>query len=294
MTGGGRREWYAAVVCTGLAFCTLEVAIVLIATLLVCAYLRRKEWGVDWAFTRNSAAVLLVTILLVWPAAIFKLSFLKGYLSMAYFAVFRKGAWGDVGFLETWAIRFFSSPLEWMAIAAALVAFFVARLWRVVPALIPFAIYGLLMLAALLRVNTEGPRYMAPFFPALVIFACWTGGWMLGRIKPPAGPWLRYGSVAVVCVLLFFTSHAQLAGYLLREDPYPPAMMAAIRQGGLETKTVLVPQMYMPALHYYFPDATFVGYLQTAEIPKLLDAGRFDAVLYPGYPVRLDRTSIQK
>jgi Dolichyl-phosphate-mannose-protein mannosyltransferase len=286
VSNGRRRDWYGAVVFTGLAFCTLEVTFVLVVTLLVCAYLYRKKLQVNWVFTRNSALVLLLTILLVWPAAVFKLSFLKAYLSMAYFAIFRKGAWGDVGFLETWAIRFTNSPLEWVAIAGSLIVFFAARLWRSLPALVPFAVYGWLMLVALLRVNTEGPRYMAPFFPALVIFAGWTGGYLLGQFKSLA-QWVRYATVAAVCALLLSITRAQLAGYLLREDPYPQAMLAAVRQGGFETKTLLVPQMYMPTLHYYFPHGTFHPYLEPAEIPRLLAAGQFDAVLYPGYPVRL-------
>jgi asparagine N-glycosylation enzyme membrane subunit Stt3 len=75
------------VVLAGLAFCTLEVAFVLIATVLICGYLRRKELADDWAFARNSALALLGAILLVWPAAILKLNFLKAYLFMSYVRV---------------------------------------------------------------------------------------------------------------------------------------------------------------------------------------------------------------
>jgi Dolichyl-phosphate-mannose-protein mannosyltransferase len=286
VSDGRRRYWYGAVVFTGLAFCTLEVAFVLVATLLVCAYLYRKKLQVDWGLARNSALVLLLTILLIWPAAVVKLSFLKAYLSMAYFAIFRKGAWGDVGFVETWVIRFTNSPLEWVAVAGSLMVFFATRLWRSLPAAVPLAVYGLFMLVALLRVNTEGPRYMAPFFPALVIFVGWTGGYLLAQMKFPVR-WQGYVTVVAVCASLFLITRAQLAGYLLREDPYPQAMLVAVREGGFETKTLLVPQMYMPTLHYYFPRGTFHPYLELADIPRLLAAGRFDAVLYPEYPVRL-------
>ena len=226
----------------------------------------------------------------MWPAAILKLNFLKAYLFMSYLAIFRKGAWGDFGLAQAWALRFAISPLEWIAIALALLVFVKARLWRSMPVLLPFLLFSLLMLLAMARVNGEGPRYLTPFFPALLIFASWTAGWMLARTKTPGAPWLRYGLVAAVCVLLFWITRAQVAGYLVRQDPRPAATVAAIRAQGLENKRVLVPQLDVPTLHYYFPLATFRGYLETAGIPESLRADRFDAVLYPEYPVRLETT----
>jgi hypothetical protein len=288
MEHGDRRPWYAAVIASGLACCTLEVAFALVATLVVCAWLRRRELAAGWAFAGNSVLTLGATVLLVWPAAILKLSFIKAYFAMAYLAIFRKSPWGEVGFLQTWAIRFTNSPVEWILIAAALIAFFATRLWRSLPALVPFAVYSVLILLAVLRVNAEGPRYMTPFFPALLILAGWAAGWMLARGDMPGGTWLRYGSVAAICLLLFWTTRRQIAGYLLHEDPYQRATIAAIQARGLASKTLLVPQVYLPTLHYYFPQAVLHSYLDPAEIPRALDAEPADAVLYPDYPVRLE------
>lgn len=288
MSGGGRRSWYAAVFLAGLAFCTLEVAFVLVATLAICAWLRRRELNVDWAFVRNSLLAWLAAVLLFWPAAILRFSFIKAYLSMAYLALFRKGAWGNLGFLQAWAMRFAISPLEWILVAAALLIFFRYRLWRSLPALLPFLIYSLLMALALVRVGGEGPRYMTPFFPALLIFAGWTAGWVLARMKTPHAGSLRYAFPAVVCALLFWFTRSQMADYLRQQDPYPPAVIAAIRERGLARKTVLVPQVDLPTLHYYFPQAEFRAYLDPADIPRALDAEPVDAVLYPTYPVRLE------
>ncbi len=286
MSGGGRRHWYAAVVIAALAFCTLEVTFVLIATLFICGYLRRRQLAADWRFWRNSAAVLLGTILLVWPPAILKLSFLKAYLFMAYLAVFRPGAWGSMTPAEAWAHHVGRSPIEWLLIAGALVAFFAMRLWRSVPALVPFLLYGLLMVLILARVNGDGPRYITPLFPALLIFASWTAGWLLGRQK--TWGWQRYAISAALCLLLFGLTREQMKTRLQHPDPYPPAALAAIRERGLEARTLLVPQLILPTLHYYFPEATLRGYFQTAEIPRVMAADRFDAVLYPDYPVRME------
>ena len=289
MQDGDRRHWYASIVLAGLAFCTLEVAFVLIASIAICGFLRRRQLAADWAFAGKSLVVLLGTILLVWPGAILKISFLKAYLFMAYLALFRKGAWGEYSVLDAWLLRLAISPLEWIVVAVALVIFVRTRLWRSIPGLVPLVLYSLLMLLAMARVNGEGPRYATPFFPALLIFAGWTAGLLLARAK--AHPWLGYTCVAAVCLLLFFITRAQVAGYLVEQDPRPGAILAAINAQGLENKRMLVPQMDLPSLHYYFPQATFRGYLEVGDVPQLLAANHFDAVLYPDYPVRLETTS---
>ena len=213
MSGGDRRHWYAAVALTGLAFCTLEVTFVLIATLIVCAYLRRQELGFDWKLARDSVALLLAAILVVWPAAILKLSALKAYFFMAYLAIFRKGAWGNITLAESWAMHFARSPLEWAAAAIALIIFFRKRLWRSVPELIPLAVYSLLMMLALMRVHGEGPRYITTFFPALVLFTSWTLGWVLAGAKSLPGAWIAGG----LGILLFFITFQQMKSYRSRK-----------------------------------------------------------------------------
>jgi hypothetical protein len=293
MAGGGRRYWYGSVIAAGLAFCVLEVAFVLIATLAICAYPRRKELGagrafMGRAFMGRSVLALVAPILLVWPSAILKLSFLKAWFFMAYLAVFRKSPWGGTSFFETWALRFTSNPVEWILIAAALALFFRRRLWRQVPEVLPFIVYSALMILVVLRVNSEEPRYVMPFFPSLLIFAGWTLGWELSRIKSSNGILLRYGSVAAICVTLFCVTRWHLTGYLERQDPCPGATLAAIRERGLEAAKLVVPQMTLPMLHYYFPRAAFRAYMDDAEIPRAIDEEHPDAVLYLGCPVRLE------
>jgi hypothetical protein len=291
MQDGDRRHWYAAIIFAGLAFCTLEVTFVLIATIAFCGYLRRRQLAADWKFAGRSLAVLLGTVLLIWPAAFLKISFIKAYLFMAYLAIFRRDAWGPYNLPDAWMLRLAISPLEWIAIAAAVVIFVASRLWRSAPGLVPILCYSVLMLAAMARVNGEGPRYLTPFFPALTIFASWTAASLLARTKARP-PWLPYGFAAAACVLLFFITRAQVADYLVEQDPRPRAMLAAIQAQGLENKRVLVPQVDLPTLHYYFPQGTFRGYLQIGEIANSLAATHFDAVLYPEYPVRLETTHV--
>jgi hypothetical protein len=115
------QYWYAAVIAAALAFCTLEVAFVSIAVLLVCAALERSL--IDWRWMAKSIAVFAGTVLLVWPSAILKMSFLKAYLFMAYLAIFRPSPWGNASFLDTWRLRLAHSPWEWLLIAAAAILY---------------------------------------------------------------------------------------------------------------------------------------------------------------------------
>ncbi len=121
---GRRAYWYGAVVVAGLAFCTLEVAFVLILTLGICAYVERRRLRIDWPVAWRSIAFFAATVVVVWPAAIYKLSFVKGYLFMAYLGLFRQSPWGNEGFLDVWRHRVLDSPLEWAAIAVSLYLFF--------------------------------------------------------------------------------------------------------------------------------------------------------------------------
>ena len=101
-----RRYWYAAVIVTAIAFCVLEVAFALIITLLVCGYLLRERLKPDLMLAAKSAALFIATVLILWPGAIWKLSFVKAYLFMAYLAIFRRDAWGPhVTIAETWWLR---------------------------------------------------------------------------------------------------------------------------------------------------------------------------------------------
>ena len=103
---GRRSYWYVAVVAAAFAFCTLEVAFALILTLAVCAYIERRALQVGWSFIGRSVALFMATVLVIWPAAIFKLSVVKSYLFMAYLALFRKAPWGTSASSRPGAVAF--------------------------------------------------------------------------------------------------------------------------------------------------------------------------------------------
>ena len=269
-----QRHWYAAIVATALAVCTLEVAFALVATLLICGHLIREQLKPSLSLAVKSAAAFLIPILIVWPAAILNSSFVKAYLFMAYLAVFRKNAWGsDVTVLQTWLLRFETSPIPWVMLAFSILLIAMRRVpWS--PILMPFAIYGVWMSspptsehanAALHPPALARDRYLRRFHNSN----------LAGRV-PPA---VRYTGVALIIAATFVTSYNVLEERHPIHDPHAYAMLDMIRQKNLTDKRLLVPASDLPMIHYYFPRTHLKPYHDASEIPSDLSA--FDSVIYP-------------
>ena len=284
-TGAGALYYYAAVCCAALAFCTLEVAFVEILIVAGFAWRYRAKLGPH--LIRNSIGLFLATVVIVWPTAILKLSFAKAYLVMAYLAVFRKGAWGNVTFIETWIDRFETSPAEWCLLAIALLIFFAAGRSRMperarTGATI-FLLFSGLMILANIKVYTDVTRYATVFFAALELFTGWMIACVLARIAKHR---LRYGALTAVCAILIGNTYYGLSGFMTQEAPGPMEMLRAIRENGVAEKTLVAPRGYLPIFHYYFPHMRIVGYDTESQIPALKDQG--DAVLYEDASLRMN------
>lgn len=271
-----QKYWYAALVTSALAFCTLEVSFALIATVLLCGHAVRDRLKPNLAFATKSAATFLAVVLIVWPAAIFKLSFVKAYLFMAYLAIFRKGAWGaDISVARTWWLRFVQSPVPWLLLACVIGVLIARRRAAWSPVLLPSAIYSVSMFLAILRVNTDLPRYILPLYPGVVLLIAFAGGLWLSRFRPA----MQYAAVTGICAAVFFTTLPQLRALPRNPDPRNFAMIELVSQNHLATKRLLVPQIDVPTIHYYFPESHPRGYMDERTIPARLQTEAFDAVI---------------
>ncbi len=271
---GDRRLWYGSVIGCALAFCTLEIAFTLIATVMICGYLARQRLQVTWRFALNSVLVFAGTVFLLWPAAILKLTFIKAYAFMAYLALARKSPWGQITFAQTWSQRFRDSPVEWLLILAGLALFVRYRERR----LFPFVIYATFALLAVLRVNSDAPRYLLVFVPALLLMAGISIGLFLGRFRPGIGACI----VVLLCLLTAWNTHRQFKSHPAFGNAREREVLAFIRDHGLEDKELSVPQSEVPTLHYYFPRTRLHGYVDASEIAS---AGQVDATLYENSPL---------
>jgi len=277
---GQRRFLYAAGFAAGLAFCTLEVTFVLVATIIVVAFLERRRLALDWSTAFRALAVFVATVFVLWPGAILKLSFVKAYLFMAYLAIFRKSPWGNQGLLETWITRFQNAPLEWLLIAVAVGLFVFNRGLREKRTLYPFLIFAGLMIVATLRVTTGAPRYALPFMPALQVF---TG--LAIATALPGRPRQQALWATLIALALFAASWIAVNRHPPGTDPTIAGLLNIVRADHLQSANLLVPQDYVPPLHYYFPHTHLRGY--TGDQPADADLAAHDltGVLYLGNPV---------
>lgn len=271
-----RRYWCGAVIASGLAFCALEIALVLILTLAICCFLERRRLRADRRFIAKSLGLLWGTILAVWPAALFRLSFLKGYAVLAYLALDRSAAWGHAGIVESWRTRILSSPLEWSLILLGILIWSRTRH----PNLYPITIFVALMLAATLRVVTETPRYSLAFMPELDLLAGLALVPLLGPLRRPAS----FAVVALAVAALYGSAWYQAIHHPHNPNPRSAAVVSFIYQNGLENKSILAPQTDLPTLHYYFPRMRLVGYFGPVPTPPELERFTADAIIPAAKP----------
>jgi hypothetical protein len=269
---GQRVYWYGCVIASALAFCTLEVGFVPILTIGICGWVERRRWQADGRFVAQSVGTFLVTVLIIWPAAILRLSFLKAYAVMAYLALTREFPWGHARFIDAWRARFFDSPLEWMLILAGVVMLCAGTRRRII---YPVALFAALMLLATLRVVTLTPRYSLAFMPALDLLASLALVPLLGPLRRPAS----FAVVILVVAGLYGNAWYQAAHQPHNPNPRSAAVVTYIHQNKLENKAVLAPQPDVPTLHYYFPGMQLRGYF--GSTPGATDRAGFvaDAVV---------------
>ena len=284
IASGERRYWYLSVAAAAVAFATLEVAFILVITLLVTAFVERARLQPDWRFALKSTAVFVATVFVVWPGALLKLSFLKAYFFLAYLSVFRKAPWGEITLADTWKTRLLENPIDWALLALGLIAYFALPKLGVRRLAYPFLIYGALMTLLVLRVATYSPRYELPFLQAFDLFA----GFMTGFSDSPAQASLTDSHCG--CVVRADRSDG-LARHA-RASPIPGATSSGA--AGCDpavqprSENFAVPQADLPILHYYFPKAQLRGYRDPEPAPAEITARNYDGVLYPGLPLRLE------
>jgi hypothetical protein len=282
---GTKSYWYLAVIMAALAFCTLEVAFVHLAVLIIFAWEERALLHFDFSLTLRSLLVFCITVLVFHPASVLKLTFLKAYVFMAYLALFRKSPWGDVTLLHTWSRRFANAPLEWLLFAIALALFFFCSLSLNRRYSRPLIYFGGLMVVVTLRVLTLEPRYLLPFLPVLEVFAAWTIGALITQW--PAR--LRVPAVALLCALMFTNTVFYVVRNPVTINIAARQLINTIRTQHLEAATIVLPQHELPMVHYYDPQASLEGYIDQQSFSEMLRSVDTAAIVYPDLTVALKR-----
>jgi hypothetical protein len=260
------RYWYATMGGLALAFSAVETASLLAMTLaLVLIALYRPiaakwpSWRTRTGYLLRGVGVFVLTLFVVWPAGIFKLALLRGFVYLVYIAVSRK-TFSPIGPLDTWVARFTGAPWEhWSLLAGFTLA---VLLWRRLEhrrEALPWLLFAGVFIVITAKVTVEYVHYRGSI--ALV--------WTMATAIVVAHLWKRWGTkggVALAAVLAVCAAAQTVERReelkLERAAPTPSAHVVqwagqtAIPPG----KTLYLPYYFVPVLHLYYPHIQTAGY----------------------------------
>ncbi len=275
---GYLKWWWWACVWTAISFATIEVAFVNIAVALYIGWRCRPVlFQVRYIWLR-SLGLFLATTLVFWPAGILKLEPARSYIFMAYLAIFRKGAWGNTTLAETWLFRLRSEPFEWIFVAIALVVWWFLPKKTEKCAALPFLTYGVLMLIVMFKVNAVVAHYSLPYLAPLAVFAGITLGAALQN-----WPKLAQGAAATAMIVLVAAgTYRFVHKHLLGTTSRTLQILESAQSRPLDGRTLLAPQVDVSVLHYYFPHAKLVLYLDENDKQRAITSGQPINVILSG------------
>jgi hypothetical protein len=271
LADGSRAAWYGMFILLALSFLTLEYAVLLLPALAPCAARWRAFRGARPSLGLG-LALFVGTILLAWPAGLFKLTLVKNYLFFAYFTLRKADAYGTGSLWEVWWGRFTGWPVGWLAILGTLpwVARQAARRGAGRP-LAPFVIYAALVGLTTLRNRSPSATYVSSLMAPLGLTSGVALGHALSRV---ASARLRYAAAAVglAALLTDHTVNALLPRYAVPPTTPVDQLVADLRRRPWpHHDTILLPRELLPTLTYYFPDQPFIAYdpADAAEVDRL-------------------------
>lgn len=260
---GRERFWLVAAALIAVSFAAVEIAVVLIGA--ICVTVIALEWrrgfkALAGLFLRG-AGVFLVTLAVIWPAGVFKLNALKGYMYLAYMALERK-TFTPIGPVQLWSFKIRTYPFEFVLLFLAL-GLGVGWLWRTKSfrSASPFLFYALAFFGVTMVITAPFTYYHA----SLTMAAAVVTGVVFGEISNRMGASLRWVALAAVLASLvtmdvgFYRERAHESAL----KPEGTADVLAYLGAHPADKKVVLPYPMVPPVHYYYPDRTTSGYDET-------------------------------
>jgi hypothetical protein len=263
-----RRYLYLAAVVLGLAFATLESSFILLGAAVLCvvSLYPRLRIGEMWNLTWRGALVFLATTLVVWPKGVLELGLLKGYVYLAYIAIFKR-TFTPISPFTLWMHKFVEYPYEFVLPAAALVAGVVFyRKLRCREEIAPFLIYGWLFVGVTMVVTAPFTYYHT----SLLLTGAVVVGMLAGELylwKPGIGTVASAAAVASL-VAMAWIYHQEAAA---EKQSFYESRAEAIRyvRAAGPKSMYYVPFEAVPPLHFYAPEIEAVAVEKTWTPPML-------------------------
>ena len=284
------RYLYASVVALAVAFTAIEYAALLLVTLAAVVWVCRKalfgrlSTQQAWLIVGKCALLFLLTIVIIWPGGIFKLTLVKDYLFFLYFTVVRSPvAYGTDSLASVWWMRLRSSPLEFAMVVICVAVFIKSSVRdRSLRFLFPFAIYALLVFGTTVRNRSLSSNYVSSLFPPLYVISAVVITRVLDKDRQAA-----YVTLAVVicssAITGYMFSYAPLSK--LRPDPVANGVVDVFNRVAVHNQKVFVPHDYLPTAHYYFPSNYYFPYAKSVrgdELLRIAEVTHAEGLLYFG------------
>lgn len=255
-----KSDWYKALTLLGLAFLSIEYAVLVALTFLLCLVIERKsvfplqEFKVYARFAGQALLVLLLTIGVFWLGGIVKLTLVKNYIFFAYFTFVRGGEYGNGNFIDVWLNRFSASPVLFIIVILTLIYFVVKC--KENRHLLPFVIYPALVFLTSIRNTSPLPTYVSSILPPIFVLS----GVAFSQIF--AGKKYQYPSIAILLIIggLEISLLPTLGANNRRDENTNQVLINYLNQLPASDSSMLVPRLYLPTLHFYFPDKHWSAY----------------------------------
>ena len=261
-----RRWWYATAALAGVAFAAVELASVLIVSIVLSVVF--AHWARGWKHWLRLLALgavwFLGAVAVVWPKGLLQLGALKGYLYLGYMALSRR-TFSPISPLDMWGDKFRDFPLEFVPLAALTG---IAIFWRR-KELLPFLIHTGVFVAVTMVVTLPYTHYHGSMMASACVIAGFAVGELWTRVRPAAG----VAALALLAAAALVVDRSYLEEIRAREgQPSPTADV--LQYARRMEKQALAPFVYVPTLHYYHPDITTVGYDVDWTVERLEEAAR--------------------
>jgi hypothetical protein len=138
-------------------------------------------------------------------------------------------------------------------------------------------LYGSLLGLTTLKNTSDSARYISSVFAPFYV----AGAVLLSGIARRIPIALQAGAAVALCGVMLFAAHREVAARAAASTPDETTIVLDWMRGHSSAK-VLVPAAYLPAVQYYFPNASVRSYPPDADSAGLLGtaAGYDGACLY--------------
>jgi hypothetical protein len=262
------RWWYVTCALLALAFASVEISIILIGVVVLSMAILHWRDGLKTTFLLilKGALVFVVALIVVWPSGVLRLGALKGYLYLAYMAIYRK-TFTPIGPFDLWGFKLKTYPLEFLPL---LVALFAATLYfprlKCRREMLPFLLYAWMFVAATMVITLPYTYYHCSLPMCVAVITGLVFG-ELRRLTPIAA------NIAVVAVLICgLLSAIGFHHELTAEASSPSAatvVLRYLRTQGRPDDVVFAPRVLIPTLHYYLPSQQVIGFDPGVDLSDL-------------------------